>query len=206
MKMVHLVLGQFMNLRLNPMVSIMLVVITVRTALSGNAIALTGLCAAFLPFFSQTKNVTCFAVEVSEEKEIISRYLMSYLLMIIGLVYLKAVTTLGSLYVPGYVENPLLRETFALTLVCNLVFISVLVPLTYALNVIQRFMIGSILALAELAFMLFAKYALTVMGSQFVLLEQWGLYALIILIPVTALQFIKINGLVQQQYEHVSEP
>ena len=155
-----------------------------------------------MPFFSQTKNVTCFAVEVSEEKEIISRYLMSYLLMIIGMLYLKVVTTLGSLFVPGYVENPLLRETFALTLVCNLLFISVLVPLTYSLNVIQRFMIGSILALAEMAFMFFAKYALTVMGSQFVLLDQWGLYALIILIPVTALQFIKINSLVQRRYEH----
>lgn len=64
MKMVHLVIGQFLNLRLNPMVCIMASLITIRTFLSGNAIMLTGLCMAFLPFFSQTKNVTCFAADV----------------------------------------------------------------------------------------------------------------------------------------------
>ena len=90
MNMFQLVLGQFLNLRLNPMVCIMMVLITIRTFLSGNAIMLTGLCMAFLPFFSQTKNLTCFAVEVSEERELFSRYLMSYLLMILGLLYLKA--------------------------------------------------------------------------------------------------------------------
>ena len=71
--MVHLVIGQFLNLRLNPMVCIMASLITIRTFLSGNAIMLTGLCMAFLPFFSQTKNVTCFAADVSEEQELFSQ-------------------------------------------------------------------------------------------------------------------------------------
>lgn len=201
MKMVHLVIGQFLNLRLNPMVCIMASLITIRTFLSGNAVMLTGLCMAFLPFFSQTKNVTCFAADVSEEQELFSRYIMSYILMILGLFYLKAITTLGSICYEGYVGNAFLRETFLLVFLCNLVFISILVPLTYALNLTQRFMIGSILSITEIGFMFFAKKALTVMGSSFVLTEQWGFYLLLIMVPFTALMFVKMNGTVQKQLE-----
>ena len=200
MNMFQLVLGQFLNLRLNPMVCIMMVLITIRTFVSGNAIMLTGLCMAFLPFFSQTKNLTCFAVEVSEERELFSRYLMSYLLMILGLLYLKAVTTLGAAFYPGYVENPLLRETFLLAMLCNLVFISVIVPLTYALNLVQRFMVASILCVAEIGFMVFAKQMLTLLQGSYALTGQWGLYLLMIMIPFNALLFVKLNGRLQKQF------
>lgn len=194
MNMLQLVGMQFRTLRLNPMVCIMTVLITVRTFLSGNAVMLTGLCAAFLPFFSQSKHLTCMADEVGEDREIFSRYLMSYVLMILGLLYLKGVTTLGSVFYPGYVANPLLRETFLLAFVCDLVFVSVVVPLTFALNGVQRFMIGGILSLAEIGFMVFAKQALLFMDGSYVLTEQWGLYVLMILIPQTALTFVKLNG------------
>ena len=200
MRMFHLLIGQFMSLRMNLMAGIMLVLVTVRTFMSGDAIALTGLCMAFLPFFSQTKHVTCFAADVTEERELFSRYIMSYLLMIVGLFYLKGITTLGACWFPGYVENPLLRETFALVIVCNLCFISILVPLTYSLNLMQRFLTGGMLALIEIAFMSFAKYALTVMDGSFSLLGHWGLYALIVMIPMTELLSVKLNGLLQKRY------
>ncbi len=200
MRMLHLVAGQFMNLRLNPMVCIMMTLVTVRTLMSGNAIMLTGLCMAFLPFFSQTKHTTCFAIDVPEDRELMSRYIMSYLLMLAGLLYLRGLTALGQCFFPGYVENPMLRETFALVIVCNLAFISILVPLTYALNLIQRFLTAGMLALTEIGFMMFATNALTLMGDRFVLLEQWGLYALIVLIPLTATVCVKLNGLLQKRY------
>ena len=52
--------------------------------------------------------------------------------------------------------------------------------------------------MVEIGFMSFAKYALTMMGDSFVLLEQGGLYALIVLIPLTALVSIKLSGRTQK--------
>ena len=193
MNMVQLVGKQFQTLRLNPMLCIMTILITVRTFLSGNAIMLTGLCVAFLPFFSQTQNLTCLEEDVDADKEIFSRYLMSYLIMTLGMFYLKIVTMLGATFYASYAENPLLRETFLLTYICNLVFISVVVPLVYTLSTMQRFMIGIVLCLAEIGFMVFAKNALTIMGSSFVLTEQWGLYLLMAMIPLNALLFVKMD-------------
>ena len=48
--------------------------------------------------------------------------------------------------------------------------------------------------------MIFATSALTLMGDRFILLEQWGLYALIVLIPMTATVCVKLNGLLQKRY------
>lgn len=49
--------------------------------------------------------------------------------------------------------------------------------------------------------MFFAKQALAVMGSSFVLTEQWGFYLLLIMVPFTAFMFVKMNGTVQKQLE-----
>lgn len=189
MSIFYLLRGRFMNLKLGLFPCIMLPLITIRTLLSGNAIILTGLCMAFLPFFSQQKNTTCFAIDVSEEKEMLSTYLMDYILMFIGLGYLYGLTLIGERFVPGYVENPMLLETFLLVLLCNLVFINILVPLTYVLDSLQRLTVGALLCIVEIAFMKFAIFALQMMGDAFVLQDQVWLYVLMVMIPMTTVEF-----------------
>ncbi len=179
-----------MNLRFGIFPCVMIVFASVRTLFSGNALMFTGLCMAFLPFFSQQSNTTCFAIDVSEEKEMLSTYLMDYILMFIGLGYLLGLTWIGQHYVPGYTENPMLVETLLLVLLCNLVFINVLVPLTYALDSLQRLTVGILLCIVEMAFMQFAMLALRMMGDAFVLTAQPWLYILMVVIPLTTVEFI----------------
>ena len=189
MSFFYLLRGRFMNLKFGIFPCIMLLFATVRTLFSGEAIMLTGLCMAFLPFFSQQKNTTCFAIDVSEEKEMLSTYLMDYILMFVGLGYLYLLTIIGQNYIPGYVVNDMLSETFLLVLLCNLVFINILVPLTYALDSLQRLTVGALLCIVEMAFMHFAMFALHTMGDAFVLTEQVWLYVLMLIIPMTTVEF-----------------
>ena len=186
MSIFYLLRGRFMNLRFGIFPCAMIIFATVRTLMSGNAVMLTGLCMAFLPFFSQQSNTTCFAIDVSEEKEMLSTYLMDYILMFAGMGYLYILT----LIVPGYVYNDMLTETFLLVLLCNLVFINILVPLTYALDSLQRLTVAILLCLVEIAFMQFAMFALHMMQDTFVLTAQPWLYILMVLIPMTTVEFI----------------
>jgi len=190
MSIFHLMRGRFMNLRFGIIPCVMITFATVRTLMSGNAVMFTGLCMAFLPFFSQQSNTTCFAIDVSEEKEMLSTYLMDYILMFIGLGYLYGLTEIGQRFVPGYEVNPMLLETFLLVLLCNLVFINILVPLTYALDSLQRLTVGILLCIVEMAFMKFAMFALAFMGDAFVLTAQPWLYILMVIIPMTTVEFI----------------
>lgn len=213
MSIFYLLRGRFMNLKLGLFPCIMLPLITIRTLLSGKAIILTGLCMAFLPFFSQQKNTTCFAIEVSEEKEMLSTYLMDYILMFIGLGYLYGLTLIGQRFVPGYIENPMLLETFLLVLLCNLVFINILVPLTYVLDSLQRLTVGALLCIVEIAFMKFAMFALQMMGDAFVLADQVWLYVLMVMIPMTTVEFTflrwwqrrKLNETPKQEQQDMME-
>lgn len=189
MSFLYLLYGRFRSLKFGIFPCVMLLFATVRTLFSGEAVMYTGLCMAFLPFFSQQSSTTCFAVDVSEEKEMLSTYLMDYILMFIGLGYLYVLTIIGENYVPGYVVNDLQTETFLLVLLCNLVFINILVPLTYALDSIQRLTLGCLLCLVEMAFMIFAMFALRTMGDAFVLTDQIWLYTLMLLIPMTTIEF-----------------
>ena len=206
MSIFYLLRGRFMNLRFGMIPCIMLIFATVRTLMSGDAVMLTGLCMAFLPFFSQQNNTTCFAIDVSEEKEMLSTYLMDYILMFIGMGYLYLLTLAGQNFVPGYVVNPMLTETFLLVLLCNLVFINILVPLTYALDSLQRLTVGILLCLVEMAFMQFAMFALKMMGDAFVLTAQPWLYILMVIIPMTTVEFIFFRWWQNRKLRDKTEP
>lgn len=193
MSIFYLLRGRFMNLRFGVFPCVMILFATVRTLMSGTAIMFTGLCMAFLPFFSQQGKTTCFAIEVSEEKEMLSTYLMDYILMFLGLAYLYGLTLIGQNFIPGYEVNPLLTETFLLVLLCNLVFINILVPLTYALDSLQRLTVACLLCIVEMAFMSFMLFALNALGSTFVLTDQPWMYILLIVIPMTTVEFILLR-------------
>lgn len=206
MSIFYLLRGRFMNLRFGIFPCAMIIFATVRTLMSGNAVLLTGLCMAFLPFFSQQSNTTCFAIDVSEEKEMLSTYLMDYILMLAGMGYLYILTLIGQAYVPGYVYNDMLTETFLLVLLCNLVFINILVPLTYVLDSLQRLTVAILLCIVEMAFMNFAIFALRTMGNAFVLTEQVWLYVLMVIIPLTTVEFTLLRWWQRRKLQDKDEP
>lgn len=194
MSMVKLVGRQIKSLRFRLFPCVMVALLTVRTFLSSEAVMVSGLCMAFLPYLSQITSVTCFEDDIKEEKYLFSRYIMHLLLMMGGMVYLKGVTYLGSVFYAGYVESPLADDFFLLTFLCNLVFISVLVPLLYTLNSKQSMLTAVILANVEIGFMFFAGKVLRLLGEGFVLTDQWGIYVLAVMLPFFALTSILISS------------
>ncbi len=194
MTMLKMVGQQLRTLRLGWLAVIMLIALTVRTFMSSGSVMLSGLCVAFLPFFTQIKSNVCFAQEVPEEKALLSRYLMYMVLITAGMLYLKGVTYLGSVWYPAYTASPLIHELFLLTFVCDVAFISILVPLTFALKSQQQLMTAAILANIEIGFMCFASKMLALLGSSFVLADQWGLYALAVMLPMLSLGAVMLGG------------
>lgn len=178
---------KFRSLRFGPLPCVMLLLITVRTLLSGSSILLSGLCAAILPFFVQISNTPPREPNVSEWKEILSIYLLNLLLLIIGMLYLRGLTFLGSTFLVNYEPSPILNELFLLTFLCDLAFISIVVPLTYALPQQQRMILAILLINLEIGFMVFANKMLILSQDSFVLTQQWGLYLLAIILPVISL-------------------
>lgn len=194
MSMMKLVGKQIKSLRFGLLPCVMLIVLTTKTFMSSGAVMLSGLCMAFLPYLSQVKAITCFEEEVADEKYLFSRYIMYLFFMIGGMFYLKGVTYLGSIFYPGYVESALADEFFLLTCLCNLVFISILVPLTYALNSRQNMLTAIILANVEIGFMFFAQKVLVILGDGFVLADQWGIYLLAVMLPFFAMAAILMGS------------
>ena len=192
--MIKMVGQQLRTLHFGLLPCVMLVGLTVRTFMSSGSIMLSGLCVAFLPFFAQVKRTVCFAEDVAEEKALLSRYLMYMVLITVGMLYLKGVTYLGSLWYPAYTASPLIHELFLLTYVCDLAFISILVPLSASLQSRQQLMTAAVLANIEIGFMCFASKVLILLGSSFVLADQWGLYVLAIMLPMLSLGAVLFGG------------
>lgn len=182
------------SMRLGVVPCVMLVLMTARTLLAGDAMAVSGLCAAFLPFFAQLRSTTCAEDEVTEEQEIFSTYLLNLFLVTVGMVYLRGLTFLGSTFYAGYEASPILEELCLLTYVCDLAFISITTPLTYALPQGQRTILAVLLANVEIGFMLLANKLLLLADGSFVLSQQWGLYVLIAILPTISLGFVHMQS------------
>lgn len=195
MNIFQLTLQQFKNFRPNIMVYIMVPLITLRSFVSGNELFFTGLCLAWLPFFSQTKDLTCSAEDVNEHQDMMSRYLMSYIIMSVGLLVLKLITTLGRAYCPFYTANPYEHECFMMLFLCNLFFISIVVPTTFSLSTIQRLMLGLIVVLAEFGFMFMLRYLLITLGTDFSPSGNILYWMLVIDFPLLSLLLSKINSI-----------
>lgn len=193
MELLKLTGKKLRGIRLGVVPCVMLLLMTVRTLLAGDAIAVSGLCAAFLPFFAQLRTTTCAEDEVSEEQEIFSIYLLNLSLMTAGMIYLRGLTFLGSTFYAGYQASPILEELFLLTYVCDLAFISI-TTLTYALPQSQRTILAVLLANVEIGFMLLANKLLLLADGSFVLSQQWGLYLLIALLPTMSLGFVHVQN------------
>lgn len=193
MELLSLTGKKLRGMRLGPMPCAMLILMTARTLLAGDAMAVSGLCAAFLPFFAQLRTAACDKDARSEEQEIFSTYLLNLFLLIVGMVYLRGLTFLGSTFYAGYKASPIIEELGLLTFVCDLAFISI-TALTYALPQAQRIVLAVLLANVEIAFMLLANKLLLLTEGSFVLSQQWGLYALMALLPAMSLGFVHVHS------------
>ena len=159
-----------------PLPIVMFILMTLRTLTDGNAVMLSGLCVAFLPFFAQVRSVTCSDETYSEKQEIFSNYLLYLFFVTVGMLYLKGLTIAGAAYYPGYEASPVMRSMFLLTYICDVAFVSVMVPFTCALTSVQKLTLGVLLCNLEIGFMVFANMVLTMLGDGFVLHDQWGVY------------------------------
>lgn len=199
MTMIKLVFKQLHSLHFGVLPLVMLSALSVRTFMSSRGVMLSGLCVAFLPYFTQIRHAAERIEGVSEEKYIFSRYLMYLLLITVGMFYLKGLTYLGSVLYPGYAASPITHELFLLTYVCDLAFISILMPLTFVLEGRQNLMTAAVLCNIEIGFMAFAAKALLLLGPAFVLGEQWGLYVLAVMLPLLSMGAVAAGGREKRQ-------
>lgn len=179
-------------LRPGPLPIVMFILMTLRTITNGNAVMLSGLCVALIPFFVQVRSTTC-SESYTEKQEIFSNYLLYLFFVTVGMLYLKGLTLLGAAYVPGYVPSPVMRELFLLTYICDVSFVSVLVPFTCALSSVQRMTLGVLLCNLEIGFMVFANQVLTMLSDRFVLHDQMGIYFITVTILLVSFAVAGMN-------------
>lgn len=172
---------------------IMFVLMTIRTLTVGDGIMITGLCAAFLPFFATVRIHVEEEEQYTEVQKIFSTYMVYLFFVTVLLLYLKGLTLLAAEYVPGYVASPIQRELFLLTYVCDISFISIMVPYTCALNSTQKLTLGTLLANLEIGFMFFANKVLLLLGDAFVLHDLWGIYFVAAGIVIVSFSVVLVN-------------
>ncbi len=172
---------------------VMFLLMTFRTLTAGDGVMITGLCAALLPFFATARSATCADDTNTEVQDIFSNYLLYLIFVTLGLLYLKGLTLIATQYVPGYVPSPIQRELFLLTYVCDISFISILVPFSCALNNTQKLTLGTLLANLEIGFMVFANKVLLLLGDTFVLHSMWGIYFIAAAIVIVSFGVVFVN-------------
>lgn len=134
---------------------ILLVLASYRTLTSGDSIQLVGVCAGIVPFLCQFRN---FPVEEGESpvKDVLSSYILSFVLMVLYLGWILLLTWLGSSFVPSYVANPYFVPMLLIAVCADVVFISAVVPLCRELKPMQRMIPALVLTNAMLIFMMMA--------------------------------------------------
>ncbi|MBQ5702334.1 MAG: hypothetical protein IIV70_01960 [Peptococcaceae bacterium] len=181
------------GLRFGILPIVMFLLMTFRTLTDGNAVMLTGLCVAFLPFFAQVRSDAVVGETYTKKQDIFSSYFLFMLFITVGMLYLKGLTLLGEAYVPGYEASSVIKSMFLLTYVCDVAFVSVMVPFTCELDNMQKLMLGILLANLEIGFMVFANKVLTLLGDSFVLHEQWGIYFIVVTIVAVSQGIAGLN-------------
>lgn len=193
MEILKLTAKKIKMLRPGPLPVVMFILMTWRTLTDGNAVMLSGLCVAFLPFFIQVRGATCADESYTEKQEIFSNYLLYLIFVTVGMLYLKTLTLLGAAYVPSYKVSIVMREMFFLSYICDVAFVSVMVPFTCALSSMQKLTLGVLLCNLEIGFMVFANKVLTLLGSSFVLYSQWGIYLIVVIVLLVSFVISGVN-------------
>lgn len=134
---------------------ILLVFASYRTLTSGDSIQLVGICAAVVPFICQFKNFN-INEKVPPIIDVISSYILNFILMIVYLLWILILTWIGQNYIPGYITNPHFNEILFIALAADVIFISAVIPICRELKPMQRMIPGLVLTNALLIFMMMA--------------------------------------------------
>ncbi len=196
--MINLMIKQMKSMRFNWLPCVMLVLLTIRTFISGNSILLAGLCIVYLPYFTQIKALQHLDENIAKEKTIFSWYILYLLIIALGFLYIKGISYLGWRFYDGYVVNPLAHEMFLLAYLCDLAFISILLPLIHELSRIQLMVTGAVLANIAIAVMSLS-HQLLLLSNGFVLHDQWGLYFLGAIMPIFSLGMVLVSAKKEKQ-------
>lgn len=134
---------------------ILLVFASYRTLTSGDSIQLVGICAAVVPFICQFKNFK-ISEEVPVIIDVISSYILNFILMIGYLLWILLLTWVGNSFITGYITNPYFTEMLFIAIAADIVFISAIIPVCRELKPMQRMIPGLVLTNGLLIFMMMA--------------------------------------------------
>ena len=155
--MITLILQKLRKVRMSVPAMALLVLASYRTLTSGDSIQLVGVCAAIVPFFCIFKNFPKADKEVSAIADVISSYLLTLILMLVYLAWILLLTWAGQQFNPNYILNPDFTNILFIAVAADVVFISAVIPVCWALQPMQRMIPGLILTNAMLFFMMMAS-------------------------------------------------
>ena len=155
--MLTLVMQKLRKVRMSVPAMVLLVLASYRTLTSGDSIQLVGVCAAIVPFFCIFKNFPKADKEASAIQDVISSYLLTLILMLVYLAWIRLLTWAGRKFNPGYIPNPHFADMMFIAIAADIVFISAVIPVCRCLQPMQRMIPGLILTNAMLFFMIMAS-------------------------------------------------
>jgi len=151
----YLVLQKLKAFRMTIPSLILLVLASYRTLNSGDSIQLVGICASIVPFICQFKNFPK-AEGVSAIQDVISSYILNWILMFAYLAWIMLMTWIGKTFVASYVVNPYFMEMTLIAICADVVFISAVIPICRELKPMQRMIPALAMINAMLIFMMMA--------------------------------------------------
>lgn len=154
--MLDLVFEKFKKFRMTIPSLILLILASYRTLTSGDSIQLVGVCAAIVPFICQFKNFPKAEGNVSAVKDVLSSYILNFILMVIYLGWILLLTWIGQCFIPSYIVNPHFVEMLFIAIAADVAFISAVIPVCRELKPMQRMIPGLVLTNAMLIFMMMA--------------------------------------------------
>ncbi len=163
---------------------ILLVFASYRTLTSGDSIQLVGICASIVPFVCQFKNFAR-AEDAEPLKDVISSYILNWILMLAYLGWVLILTWVGKTFVPSYVVNPYFADTMCIAICADVVFISTVIPICRDLAPMQRMIPGLIMTNAMLIFMMMASAYVKVAAPANLIVLCAGFVALIVVLTVS---------------------
>lgn len=181
--MISLVVQKLKAFRMTVPSLILLVLASYRTLTSGDSIQLVGICASVVPFICQFKKFPR-AEEATAFQDVLSSYILNFILMFAYLAWVLLLSWLGSRFLPFYVVNPHFMDMMWIAICADVVFISAVIPICRDLKPMQRMIPGLVLTNAMLIFMMMAGGWLKVCNPGNIPVIAAGFCGLVLMLTV----------------------
>lgn len=183
--MISLVLQKLRKFRMTIPSLALFVLASFRTVTSGDSVQLVGICAAVVPFICQFRNYPKADGETTGVKDVLSSYILNFLLMGAYLAWVLLLTWIGQRFVPGYVRNPWFKEMLFIAIGADVVFISAVTPVSRDLKPMQRMIPGLVLTNGLLVFMMMAAEFVKTTALTNIPVLVCGISGLIVLLTIS---------------------